>query len=158
MDFEVKNAVNIIRRLEGRYDLKTISDRPFILPSIILPVTNADKAVRRTRIASGSTGTQSATGYFTALTVPENRIWYIYAINLNRSVGDGTLDVLALRDPETNQAVQIFSQTAAADLITELLPQPVPAMEGWEIRVNIAAMTADSNWNYRILIEEEDIY
>ena len=156
---------NLWRRLAVRFKAHAKSDTdpndpayPILLETL-QPVTNFDdllKTATISRITVERTAVAGA-GYATGNTpIPAGKRWQILAISVLRASGDGTLSQFRVLDG--TRSCVIYAVTATATPNTEMLSQPVPMEEGWDIQAYVAAITGDTVWTFDFLHYEEDAY
>ena len=141
--------------LQNRFKFLRSSPLPLYLSNLAVPVYDISEFLESVKIeTSGSFSRLAASGAgtVTAVTVPSGKRWIIYAIDIFRSTGDGTIDKVSI-----DATVQIYSQSASGGVKTELLNHSVILDENHNISVHVADITTDSTWDIRLYYVEREI-
>ena len=155
---------NIVKRLRDRFQLRmpVIVDEMQLENRIVL-ISNADELLKDYIIVDKANFARTAVagvGNMVIITVPQGERWHIKGVHILRASGDGTLGqlmVCALGNPAANYC-GIFTQTAAGNLITQLLVQDAVLDGGDSLVVNVAAITGDTVWSLRMYYAKEDAF
>lgn len=155
---KINIGARIIQRLISKFDLEMGGESSLNLEERVLPITNIDDLLRTPKFASfGNTSRTSASGvgFSTDVIIPTGKRVRIYAFDITRSSGDGTISQIQITG---DSQVVVKVQTAASNFRTEILYQPVILDVGQSIALYVAAITTDSVWNVKAYYLEEDAY
>ena len=149
---------DIIPRLVDRFKIvthPTVQD-PMLVGKTIQPVSDADELLKTPDLKTGAI--TSAVGNVDLVEVPLGKRWTIIAVDMSRVGGDRTVTKLRIAKSAGGSSVTLATQTAASSLESLPLSQKVVADEGWFLAAFFTGGSADGNWNYKILVLEEDAF
>jgi len=155
---------DVFQRLYTRYTLEPLPAAGSIvgLSPIIIPITNVDELLRRSRVIQDTVSFEDiSTGQTTGLVCPAGLRRQVTVVEFTRLSGDRNQDILSVIDANggsvANQPIRLNIQTAASFLLVTF-GQPVQMDEGDSLAFTITGGTTDGDWQARILCSEEDAF
>ena len=147
-------------RLFTRFKTEDLEDDIATLLETVQPITNFDeltKEIKTDAVDLFVTPTTTPNMNYNIHTVPKGKRYKIYAIDIIRQYGDGTIDSVSVNDPDGDPIV-IFWAAAAAGISTKLLNLAIPLDEGQMLMIHVDTITVISSWELRLYREEEDTW
>jgi len=121
----------------------------------IVPVVSVDRALAHWQIRLNVTGTL-AVGLRVVLTVPVGERWFVYSLTAFPGTTDRTIDGWAIVTREGDRINLSYLATAATELVTGMLPQPICMGPGWTFEISIIGGASDGTWHIRALVVVDD--
>lgn len=151
----------VFGRLYGRLRIEAGAPAPLktsLLAPVVVPITNMDALLAQPKVERQTTSITS-TGNFTAvLTVPINKRWQVFYIQLVRESGTWTWD--RERYGDTSAGVGFTVQSHASAVTSSSFepnsPWPMDQLDEYQIDVGVYSVTGNIQVN--ALIIEEDAY
>ncbi|MBV6343697.1 hypothetical protein [Candidatus Magnetobacterium casense] len=156
-----KVNVNLVGRLNNKFDTTEMEGSPTIplyLNEGITLVTSADELLKTPKIRRDIL-TVSSTGWKNVFQVPSGKRYHILATHGDRRSGTtATITNFAVRDSSGvlgTDLVNLFEQTAGADLISGMLNVPITLDSLMYLDYCFAAAGGDTVNVYTLYLEEE---
>jgi len=158
-DIWIPSSVDLDSRLVKRFTLSHQSSvpNPYWLQRTISPVTNID-VLLRDYLASTLVIVPTATGWYTAKTVPSGKKWFVHVLRVYRSTGAAEqFSNFEVYDLSATKSVGLGAFTATNDH-TLLFNTPLPMNEGDYFRVYVSTHNAGDELTAQVWVEEEDSF
>ena len=154
MSKKIGNAM-LIKRMQNRFSTTDLEPEILQLSETIIPVTQADEAIKKLKEAIGIYSV-TATGFYTVLTCPAGKRYYVLAVQAAVGSGTYTMNKVTLSSP-SGQDMTMKAQTTAAS-IQFTFPFPIYLDKNWKIKigVDVYSVTGDMNTVVYYLESEGD--
>jgi len=157
---KIVDNINIVKRSRDRFRLRETSEpEQVIWANVVVPVTSADELLSDS-VNTQTTITRTAVagaGWATIATVDDNEKWNLVGCLIERTGGDATITKLAIGETAAS-VVPIYSQTAAANMYTNLLNPQVELPASWILQVYYSAITGDSTFTFNLIYRKQNSF
>ena len=141
MSKKIGNAM-LIKRMQNRFSTTDLEPEILKLSETVIPVTQADEALKKLKEAVGSYSI-SATGGQTIFTCPSGKRCWLLQAAASVNTGTYTMNRVTITSPSGKQINQMTQTTAAA--IRYLWQFPLYIDRNWKVEVGVDVYSVTGN-------------